>query len=130
MLFRQLRKNSDHGGRAMFAPGSAEPTPAAAALIAETARALKPLANRLFIEAHADATGAGAYSPFELTADRANAARRIMEEAGMPRERIAGVTAKGEAFPLYPEDPFAAGNRRIEITLEAAAPLLPDDRPL
>ncbi|MFN0024561.1 MAG: flagellar motor protein MotB [Parvularculaceae bacterium] len=120
----------DTDGRAMFAPGSAEPTPAATALIEETARALKPLANRLFIEAHADATGSGSYSPFDLTADRANAARRIMEDAGMPRERIAGVTAKGDAFPLYPEDPFAAGNRRIEITLEAAAPLLPDERPL
>ncbi len=120
----------DRDGRAMFASGSAEPSAQAAALIAEAARALAPLPNRLFIEAHADATGAGSYSPFELTADRANAARRIMEDAGLPADRIAGVTGKGEAFPLYPEDPFAAGNRRIEITLEAAAPLLPEERPL
>jgi flagellar motor protein MotB len=40
----------------------------------------------------------------------------------LSRARIAGVTGKGEAFPMYPEDPFASGNRRIEITLEAAAP--------
>lgn len=120
----------DREGRAMFARGGAEPTAEAAALIAETARALQPLPNRIFVEAHADATGAGAYSPFELTADRANAARRIMEGAGLPADRIAGVLGKGEAFPLYPEDPFAAGNRRIEITLEAAAPLLPEKRPL
>jgi len=120
----------DRDGAAMFASGSALPTPEAAALIAETARALAPLPNRVYVEAHADATGAGAYSPFELTADRANAARRIMEEAGLPANRIAGVTGKGEAFPLYPEDPFASGNRRIEITLEAAAPLLPEKRPL
>lgn len=120
----------DRDGRAMFAPGGAEPTAEASALIAEAARALAPLPNRIFIEAHADATGAGAYSPFELTADRANAARRIMEAAGLRPDRIAGVQGKGEAFPLYPEDPFAAGNRRIEITLEAAAPLLPEKRPL
>lgn len=120
----------DTAARPMFAPGSSEPTPLAAALLEETARALKPLANRLFIEAHADATGAGAYSPFDLTAARANAARRLMEKAGLPADRIAGVTAKGDAFPLYPEDPFAAGNRRIEIVLEPAAPLLPDERPL
>ncbi len=120
----------DRDGRAMFAPGSAEPTPVAAALIRETARALTPLPNRIYVEAHADATGAGLYSPFELTAARANAARRLMEEAGLPANRIAGVTGKGEAFPLYPEDPFASGNRRIEITLEAAAPLLPEKRPL
>lgn len=120
----------DTEGRAMFERGGAEPTPAARALLEETARALKPLANRLIIDAHADATGAGAYSPFELTAARANAARRIMEEAGLPANRIAGVTGRGEAFPLYPEDPYASGNRRIEITLESAAPLLPADRPL
>lgn len=120
----------DTEGRPMFEPGGALPTPAAVALIEETARALKPLANRLFIEAHADATGSGAYSQFELTAARANAARRIMENAGLPADRIAGVAAKGDAFPLYPEDPYAAGNRRIEIVLEPAAPLLPDDRPL
>jgi chemotaxis protein MotB len=120
----------DRDGRPMFPPGGAEPTAEAAALIAETARALQPLPNRIFVEAHADATGAGAYSPFELTADRANAARRIMEASGLPPDRIAGVLGKGEAFPLYPEDPFAAGNRRIEITLEAAAPLLPEKRPL
>lgn len=119
----------DTEGRAMFAPGGVEPTAQARALLEETARALKPLANRIFIEAHADATGSGAYSPFDLTAARANAARRVMEAAGFPANRIAGVTAKGDAFPLYPENPFAAGNRRIEITLEPAAPLLPDERP-
>lgn len=120
----------DTEGRAMFASGAAEPTPVARALLEETARALKPLANRIYIDAHADASGAGAYSPFDLTAARANAARRAMEAAGFPADRIAGVIAKGDAFPLYPEDPYAAGNRRIEITLEAAAPLLPDNSPL
>ena len=120
----------DAAGRAMFAPGASEPTPEAKALIEETARALKPLANRVFIEAHADASGAGSYSPFDLTASRANAARRVMESAGFPSTRIAGVAGKGDAFPLYPEDPYAAGNRRIEITLEPAAPLLPANRPL
>lgn len=120
----------DGAGRAMFATGEAEPTAEAKALLQETARALKPLANRIFIEAHADAAGAGRYSPFELTAARANAARRVMEASGFPANRIAGVSGRGEAAPLYPEDPFAPGNRRIEITLEPAAPLLPDDRPL
>jgi len=120
----------DTEGRPMFEPGDAEPTPLAAALLDETARALKPLANRVFIEAHADATGSGAYSPFDLTAARANSARRIMERAGLPAERIAGVTGRGDAAPLYPENPYAPGNRRIEIILEPAAPLLPEDRPL
>ncbi|MEX0645497.1 MAG: flagellar motor protein MotB [Parvularculaceae bacterium] len=120
----------DTEGVPMFALGSAAPTLRAKALLEEVAKALAPLANRLIIEGHADATGAGAYSPFDLTAARANAARRILEEAGMPVDRIAGVMGRGAATPLYPEDPSAAGNRRIEITLERAAPLLPPERAL
>ncbi len=120
----------DTTGRPMFATGEITPTPAAIALLEETARALSPLANRIMIEAHADATSSGAYSAFDLTADRANAARRIMLAAGFPRDRIAGVIARGEANPLYPEDPYAPANRRIEIILEPAAPLLPEDRSL
>lgn len=119
----------DTAGRAMFATGSAEPTETARALLTETGRALAPLANRLIIEGHADKTGAGAYSPFDLTAARANAARRVIEAAGVPADRIAGVTGRGEAAPLYPENPFAPGNRRIEIILEKVAPLTPTDLP-
>jgi chemotaxis protein MotB len=120
----------DREGAPMFALGSAEPTAKAKALLAETARALLPLANRIFIEGHADATGAGSWSPFELTTARANAARRAIEEAGLPAGRIAGVSGRGAADPLYPEDPYRAGNRRIEIVLEPAAPLLPPERSL
>lgn len=120
----------DAAGAPMFDVASATPTPRAEALLKEVATALKPLANRLIIEGHADASGGGAYSPFDLTAARANAARRIIENAGIPADRIAGVAGRGAANPLYPEDPYAAGNRRIEITLERAAPLLPPKRSL
>ena len=121
---------ADTDGGAMFATGAALPTPQATLLLEETAKALIPLANRVIIEGHADATGSGSYSPFELTAARANAAREIMERAGLKPSRIAGVTGRGGANPLYPEDPFADGNRRIEIVLERAAPLLPPERSL
>ncbi|NWG72453.1 MAG: OmpA family protein [Parvularculaceae bacterium] len=120
----------DSTGAPMFELGSAEPTARARALLADVAKALKPLPNRIFIDGHADATGAGAYSPFELTAARANAAREALEVAGFPADRIAGVSGRGAAEPLYPEDPFLPGNRRIEIRLEPAAPLLPEDRSL
>lgn len=120
----------DTAGAPMFDTASATPTPRARALLVEVAKALKPLANRLIIEGHADASGSGAYSAFDLTAARANAARRILEETGIPADRIAGVMGRGAANPLYPEDPYAAGNRRIEITLEPAAPLLPPKRSL
>lgn len=121
---------ADTRGAPMFDVGGAEPTARARALLVEVTKALLPLANRIIIDGHADATGGGSYSPFELTAARANAARRIMENAGLPSDRIAGVAGRGAAIPLYPEDPYAAGNRRVEITLERAAPLLPPQRSL
>lgn len=120
----------DTTGAPMFASGSADLTLTAKLALTETTRALLPLANRINIEGHADAVGGGAYSPFDLTAARANAARLIMEQNGLPTERILGVIGRGAAIPLYPEDPYAAGNRRIEISLEAVAPLFPEDRAL
>ena len=120
----------DIEGRPMFASGSAALTERAEALLQETARAISPLPNRIVIEGHADATGTGAYSPFDLTTARANAARKILEDAGFPSSRIAGVAGRGAAIPLYPENPYAAANRRIEIILEEAAPLLPSQRSL
>lgn len=117
-------------GAPMFELGEARPTPRAEALLEDVAAALKPLPNRIFIDGHADATGTGLYSSFDLTAARANAARAAMEKAGFPPERIAGVSGRGAADPLYPEDPYRVGNRRIEIRLEPAAPLLPEKRSL
>ncbi|MEQ1929514.1 MAG: flagellar motor protein MotB [Parvularculaceae bacterium] len=118
---------ADATGAPMFELGGAVLTPRAEALLKDVAAALKPLPNRIFIDGHADATGSGAYSEFELTAARANAARELLESAGFPKGRIAGVAGRGAAEPLYPEDPFLTGNRRIEIRLEPAAPLLPED---
>ncbi len=120
----------DTVGRPMFETGRAELTPRAKAQLTELAAALIPLPNRINIEGHADAVGTGSYSPFELTTDRAHAARRTLEEAGLAEARIIGVTGRGAASPLYPEDPYAGANRRIEITLEPAAPLLPEERSL
>lgn len=120
----------EEDGQPMFAVGSSELTPRAEVLLRELAALLIPLPNRIYIDGHADATGTGAYSPFELTAARANAARKILEGAGFPRDRIAGVSGRGAADPLTPHDPYAAENRRIEIRLEKAAPLLPPERSL
>ncbi len=120
----------DQAGAPMFDLGATEPTPRAQILLREIAAALNPLPNRIIIEGHADATGAGSYSSFDLTAERANAARRVLQSAGFPEDRIAGVTGRASAAPLYPENPYADANRRIEIVLEPAAPLLPPERSL
>lgn len=120
----------DLAGRPMFDIGASAPTPRATEQLTALAEALIPLPNRITIEGHADAVGSGGYSAFDLTAARANAARTILQEAGFPTDRILGVVGRGAAIPLYPEDPYAPGNRRIEIRLEPAAPLLPAERSL
>ena len=120
----------DQAGTPMFKLGASEPTARATILLREVALVLNPLPNRITIEGHADATGGGYYSSFDLTAARANAARRILQAAGFPENRIAGVSGRASAAPLYPEDPYADANRRIEIVLEPAAPLLPQERSL
>ncbi len=120
----------DLDGLPMFALGSATPTPRANILLSELAAILVPLPNRITVAGHADASGKGGYSPFELTSNRANAARKILQRAGLSQDRIVGVVGHGVAKPLYEDDPFAAGNRRIEIILERAAPLLPPNRSL
>jgi len=117
----------DTAGRPMFPVGSKEPTELARNLLIEITRTIKPLANRIIIAAHADAIGTDTYSPFQLTAERANVARQIIEIEGLDPDRISGIIGRGEAHPLYPEDPFAPGNRRIEIILERSAPLFPID---
>jgi chemotaxis protein MotB len=58
-----------------------------------------------------------AYTNWELSADRANASRRLLTEAGIADDRIARVTGRADKDPLIKDDPNAPGNRRISITL-------------
>ena len=72
---------------------------------------------------YADSTG---YSNWELSADRANAARRIMVQNGVPMDKIAEVRGHADRDLRLPQDPLAASNRRVSITvLLGPRPLLP-----
>src|SRR5439155_23927204 len=77
-----------------FESGKAKPTGSGSALLALLARELGKLPNEVLIEGHTDAkpfANEGGYSNWELSTDRANAARRLMQECGMPSEHIAEV---------------------------------------
>jgi chemotaxis protein MotB len=62
---------------------------------------------------------------WELSADRANAVRQILEQEGVPASRIAMVAGRADTEPLFPDDPYIAANRRVTITLLSEAPPLP-----
>jgi chemotaxis protein MotB len=93
------------------------------------AKVIEQLPNQITIAGHTDsATSSKAgYSNWELSADRANAARRILDSAGIVSDRIFQVSGKGDREPLYPDDPDLPANRRISITLMPAKPVMPSD---
>ena len=111
----------------MFANGSPEPNDRARAVLQRLTPMLKGLHEPVAIAGYTDATpypGQGR-SNWDLSADRANATRRILTEAGLPDSRIRDVTGHGDRDPLIPSAPLAAANRRIAILLLRSAPPAP-----
>ena len=98
---------------AMFKLGSAEPKARTQELLALIADSIAGLPNKLAVKGHTDATpypGGGAYSNWELSADRANASRRTLESAGLAGDRIGQVVGRAAQDPLLPDAPENARN--------------------
>ena len=107
-------------GQPMFATGGAVPTERARLMIQRVAQAAARLPNPIQVTGHTDSTpfrGAGTRSNWDLSAERANATRRMLAEAGVGEARMRGVTGMADRDPLLPQQPQAAGNRRVAITL-------------
>ena len=92
-----------------FESGRPMPTASGAELLARLAEELGKLPNKLLIEGHTDAkafvTRDGAYSNWELSTDRANAARRLMETHGIRVDQVAQVRGFAERQLRHPQDP-------------------------
>jgi len=118
----------DQDGRSMFPEGSKEPYERTRIIIQKIAGALKALPYRVAITGHTAATHSdtrGDYGPWNLSADRANAVRKILEEEGLPTNNFYAVSGRADTDPLFPDDPFMAANRRVTITLMREAPPVP-----
>jgi len=120
----------DQDGLSMFPSGSAsmyEHTERVLGLVTEI---IKKMPQDIAISGHTDAVpmgGDGTYTNWELSSDRANAARRGLLRLGVPEKRIARVVGKAATEPLLPDNPADAKNRRLSIVLmrgtgEQAAP--------
>jgi chemotaxis protein MotB len=104
----------------MFASGSAAPAEQTRRLLTTVARIVQNLPNSVAIAGHTDAVPfprGAQYTNWELSADRANAARRAMIEAGLPGARIARVVGRADTEPLIADNPNDPRNRRISIIL-------------
>ena len=112
----------------MFPLGSAVPNDKARLLLQKVAPVLARLTQDVSIAGHTDAApfaGSGRTN-WELSADRANATRRLLIESGLQGSRIRSVTGNAERDPAVPGDPLAAANRRIAIVVLRSARALPE----
>jgi chemotaxis protein MotB len=118
----------DQDGRSMFPEGSKEPYERTRRLVQRLASQIKTMPFRLTIVGHTAATRIPpkpGYGPWDLSADRANVVRQILEDEGVPDNRFFMVAGKADTQPLFPDNPYIASNRRVTITLMHEAPPLP-----
>jgi chemotaxis protein MotB len=118
----------DQDGRSMFAEGSKVPYERTRRLIQKLAAPLKATPLRVAIAGHTSAGYVPArsdYDAFDLSADRANAVRQILEREGLPPAHIFAVSGKADTQPLFPDDPSLSANRRVTITLMRENPPVP-----
>jgi chemotaxis protein MotB len=104
-----------------FESGSPEPTPALRDLLKVLSIELGKLPNKISIEGHTDSmvyTSARNYDNWDLSADRANEARRLMEDQGVKPDQIAQVRGLADRQPRVPQHPEDPSNRRVTIIVQ------------
>jgi chemotaxis protein MotB len=104
----------------MFDLGSARLKAYTNDILKEVTGYLRTVPNRLSVTGHTDTTpyaGITGYTNWDLSTDRANAARRSMESAGLETERIARVVGLASSVLFDKENPRSAVNRRISIVV-------------
>jgi chemotaxis protein MotB len=105
-----------------FQSGSANPTENGKELLVRLAEELGKLPNTILVEGHTDAkpySGGAAYSNWELSADRANGARRVMQiSGGLRPDQVAQVRGFADQHLRTPKDPTNTSNRRISIIIQ------------
>ena len=103
----------------LFALGSAVANDRARLLFQRVAQIIARVPNAVAVTGHTDATPFRGQdrSNWDLSADRANAARRLLTESGVEESRLRSVAGMADRDPLLPADRTAAANRRVAITL-------------
>ena len=106
-----------------FDSGSAELSPRGIEVVRLLAGQLKLLPNHLLIEGHTDAKPYNSdteYTNWELSADRANTARRVVQESGVSTDQIAQVRGFADRHLRNLKDPFDPANRRVSVIVQYA----------
>jgi len=112
-----------------FESGKAVPTETGAALLARLAEELGKMPNTMLIEGHTDSkpfASDNGYSNWELSTDRANSARKLMEAHGLKSKQVNQVRGYADRELRHPENPQHASNRRISVIVQYLPPI-PDE---
>jgi chemotaxis protein MotB len=107
-----------------FESGKPVPTESGTELLTRLAEELGKLPNHVLIEGHTDSqpyAGDGSYSNWELSADRANTARKLMQAHGLSADQVAQVRGFADRQLRHPEDPTHPSNRRISVIVQYMA---------
>jgi len=121
----------DAAGSALFQSGSAAASKDLKVLLLAAADAVKRSGAAVQISGHTDslAYATDSYTNWELSADRANTARRLLLEAGVPQGKIIEVSGRADRDPIS-DNPLDPVNRRISILLkDAEVPVERHDMP-
>jgi chemotaxis protein MotB len=104
-----------------FQTGSSKPTEFGKDLLTKLAAEIGKLPNKVVMEGHTDSRlfhGDGDYSNWELSADRANAARRWMHEGGMRTDQVTQVRGYADQSLRDPAHPADGSNRRVTLVIQ------------
>ncbi|HVJ07169.1 MAG TPA: flagellar motor protein MotB [Acidisarcina sp.] len=104
-----------------FESGSSELSTNGREILALVSGELKTLPNKLSIEGHTDSQAyapGNTYGNWELSVDRANSARRSMQEMGIRRDQVAQVRGYADQRLRVPSNPLDPSNRRISLIVQ------------
>lgn len=104
-----------------FKVGSAQLTPQAIEIMRILGNEIGKLPNNVQIEGHTDSrkySSGSSYTNWELSADRANSARRALLQSGLWDGQIIAVAGYADKKLRNPENPFDMSNRRVSILIK------------
>jgi chemotaxis protein MotB len=104
-----------------FNLGNSEPNENGKELLSLLAGELGKLPNKISMEGHTDSkpfNGKRNYGNWELSVDRSNSARRLMQQQGLGDKQVAQVRGFADQLLRKPEDPFDPSNRRISLIVQ------------
>ncbi len=110
----------DKADYSMFRLGTNQLDPKAAQLLAEVAKSIKDLPNKVAIRGHTDSLGFAADSGrnnWTLSTERADATRQLMQGSGVAYQRFQRIEGVADTAPFVPANPADPRNRRVSITV-------------